>query len=82
MECTISSNPHGTAKIVSVVKGRILDVIVGIGKKYNSANRGKIFSVELSDNNAKSLYVPDGYAHGFLVLSRRSDSRLSSNKSF
>ena len=62
-------HPHGTAKIVSVVKGRILDVIVGIGKKYNSANRGKIFSVELSDNNAKSLYVPDGYAHGFLVLS-------------
>lgn len=62
-------HPYGAAKIVSVVKGRILDVIVGIGGKFNAQNRGKIFSVELSENNAKSLYVPDGYAHGFLVLS-------------
>jgi dTDP-4-dehydrorhamnose 3,5-epimerase len=61
--------PYGAAKIVSVVKGRILDVIVGIGGNFNTKNHGKIFSVELSDTNAKSLYVPDGYAHGFLVLS-------------
>jgi dTDP-4-dehydrorhamnose 3,5-epimerase len=61
--------PYSAAKIVSVVKGRILDVIVGIGGKFNTRNRGKIYSVELSDTNAKSLYIPDGYAHGFLVLS-------------
>lgn len=62
-------HPYGAAKIVSVVKGKILDVIVGIGAKFDIRNRGKIFSVELSDSNSKSLYVPDGYAHGFLVLS-------------
>ena len=61
--------PYEVAKIVSVVKGRILDVIVGIGGKFNTRNRGKIFSVELSESNSKSLYVPEGYAHGFLVLS-------------
>lgn len=61
--------PYGSAKIVSVVKGRILDVIVGIGGKFNTRNRGKVYSIELSDSNEKSLYVPDGYAHGFLVLS-------------
>ena len=62
-------HPHGVAKIVSVVKGQILDVIVGVGGPYNEWNKGNVFSVELSANNNKSLYVPDGYAHGFLVLS-------------
>jgi dTDP-4-dehydrorhamnose 3,5-epimerase len=61
--------PYGAAKIVSVVKGSILDVVVGVGGKFNTRNRGKIFSVELSQSNKKSLYIPDGYAHGFLVLS-------------
>ena len=61
--------PHGAAKIISVVKGKVLDVIVGLGEDANKNNRGETFSIELSDSNAKSLYVPDGYAHGFLVLS-------------
>lgn len=61
--------PYGCAKIVNVVKGQILDVIVGIGGKNNLENKGKIFSIVLSHENKKCLYVPDGYAHGFLVLS-------------
>jgi dTDP-4-dehydrorhamnose 3,5-epimerase len=64
--------PYSAAKIVSVVKGTILDVIVGIGNESNKRNRGKVFAIELSENNRKSLFVPDGYAHGFLVLSEES----------
>ena len=62
--------PYSSAKIVSVVKGNILDVVVGVGGKFNSKNKGKVFSIELSQSNQKSLYIPDGYAHGFLVLSQ------------
>ena len=61
--------PYGCAKIVSVVKGEIIDVIVGVGGASNERNKGKFFSVNLSDRNRKSLFVPNGYAHGFLVLS-------------
>ena len=63
------SYPHGCAKIISVVKGSVLDVVVGIDGKFNARNRGKFLVVELSAENKKCLYVPDGYAHGFLVLS-------------
>lgn len=61
--------PHGGAKILSVVKGRILDVVLGVGGKYNRHNTGKFFSVVLSADDNESLYVPEGYANGFLVLS-------------
>lgn len=61
--------PHGCAKIMSVVKGKILDVMVGLGSDHNRHNKGKFFSVELSADNNDSIYVPDGYANGFLVLS-------------
>lgn len=60
--------PHGTAKLVSVVKGKIMYVVVGIGGKFNTRNYGKTFSAVLSQNNSKSLYIPDGYAHGFKCL--------------
>lgn len=55
------------AKLVRVVKGRVLDVAVDIRK--NSSTYGKHFSVELTENNKKQLFVPRGFAHGFVVLS-------------
>ena len=63
--------PFGHAKLVSVLEGEILDVIVGIGGMFNTRNRGKYFSTILSDENRKTLFIPDGYAHGFLCLSDR-----------
>ena len=55
-------------KFVSVVKGKILDVVVDCRKK--SKTYGKYFKVMLSDKNCKSLYIPAGFAHGFLTLSK------------
>ncbi|WP_299062405.1 dTDP-4-dehydrorhamnose 3,5-epimerase [uncultured Polaribacter sp.] len=54
------------AKLVRVVKGRILDVTVDARK--NSVTYGKAFSVELSGENNKQLLVPRGFLHGFSVL--------------
>jgi len=55
-------------KFVSVIKGKILDVVVDCRKK--SKTYGKYFKVILSDKNCKSLYIPAGFAHGFLTLSK------------
>ena len=55
-------------KIVSVLKGMIFDVAVDLRK--NSKTFGKVFSCILSEKNSKSLYIPSGFAHGFLTLSK------------
>lgn len=54
------------AKLVRVVKGRILDVVVDVRKESKSF--GNVFSIELSANNNKQLFVPRGFLHGFSVL--------------
>ena len=58
--------PYTETKIVSCVKGRILDVAVDI--RQNSPTFLQWYSVELSEDNNKSLYIPDGFAHGFQTL--------------
>ena len=58
---------YAQAKLVRVVKGTVLDVVVDIRK--NSSTFGEHFSIELSENNKKQLFVPRGFAHGFIVLS-------------
>ncbi len=58
---------HVQAKLVRVLKGKVLDVIVDI--RSHSKTYGQTFSIELSDENQKQLYVPHGFAHGFSVLS-------------
>jgi len=57
--------PQG--KLVRVLKGRVYDVAVDLRK--NSKTYGKHFGITLSEENKKMFYIPEGFAHGFLVLS-------------
>ena len=61
-----SKNSQG--KFVSVIKGKIFDVVVDLRK--NSKTYGKKLTSILSDKNSKSIYVPPGFAHGFCGLSK------------
>ena len=72
--------PAAQAKLVSVVKGRIIDAIVDI--RVGSPGYGKWFSVELSEHNRKSLFVPEGFAHGFQVLSDEADVHYKCSAEF
>jgi dTDP-4-dehydrorhamnose 3,5-epimerase len=64
-------NPKAQAKLVTVFDGKIFDVAVDIRK--NSPTYGKWVSEILSCENHKSLYIPEGFAHGFCVLSKEAD---------
>jgi len=59
--------PRGMTKLLRVTFGKILDVVVDIRKE--SKTYGRHFSIELNAENKKQLYVPRGFAHGFVVLS-------------
>ncbi len=60
------NKPQG--KHISVLKGKIFDVAVDI--RRNSKTFGKYFSTILSNENCRSIYIPPGFAHGFLTLSK------------
>ena len=58
--------PYAQGKLVRVIKGAALDVVVDIRK--NSPTYGHHFSLELTEYNKTMLWVPEGFAHGFLTL--------------
>ena len=59
--------PQAQSKLVRVLQGKILDVVVDL--RTGSPAFGKSFSVELSSENKKQIFIPKGFAHGFSVLS-------------
>ena len=61
------TEPHAQDKLVRCIKGQILDVAVDIRK--NSPTFGKYVSEILSEDNKNMLFIPKGFAHGFVVLS-------------
>lgn len=63
----IQRGEFAQSKLIRVLQGRILDVAVDVRK--DSPSYGKSFSIELSSDNKKQLFVPKGFLHGFSVLS-------------
>ena len=65
----LQNDPHGQAKLIRVVQGRIYDVAVDL--RADSPSYGEWFGVELSAENHSQLFLPKGFAHGYSVLSER-----------
>lgn len=60
-------NPHSQSKLVSVIRGAVWDVAVDLRK--NSPTFGQWYGVELTEDNHTQFLIPQGFAHGFSVLS-------------
>lgn len=58
---------HPQGKLVRVIKGEVFDVAVDLRK--DSSTFGKWYGIRISEENKKQFYIPEGFAHGFLVLS-------------
>lgn len=58
---------HPQGKLIRVIRGNVFDVAVDL--RIGSSTYGKWFGIELSEENKKQIYIPEGFAHGFLVLS-------------
>jgi dTDP-4-dehydrorhamnose 3,5-epimerase len=63
--------PHAQGKLVRVIQGEVLDIAVDI--RESSPTCGQYITEILSSENKKQLYIPEGFAHGFLTLSDTSE---------
>lgn len=64
-------SPHAQAKLVRVTQGKVFDVVVDL--RTYSETCGKWYGILLSDENKKQLLVPQGFAHGYVVLSKTAE---------
>jgi len=74
------AKPYGQAKLMRCLKGKIFDVVVDLRKESKSF--GKWLRVELSDENNYMLFIPEGFAHGFVVLSEEAELLYKTNREF
>ena len=65
------NNPHAQTKLIRALEGSILDVVADL--RVGSPTWGKVFAIELSAANKKQLLVPQGFAHGYSVLSETAE---------
>ena len=72
------SPPHAQAKLVRVIQGEVLDIAVDI--RESSPTCGEYIAEILSSDNKKQLYIPEGFAHGFLTLSDHSEYLYKTTK--
>lgn len=72
--------PNAQCKLVYCPQGAILDVILDIRK--GSKTFGKYVAIELSAENGKSLFIPEGFAHGFMALEDNSITSYLMNRSY
>jgi len=73
-------DPKAQAKLVITIRGKIFDVVVDIRK--DSPTYGKWIGEILSEQNHKLLYIPEGFAHGFCVLSDEADILYKVNQEY
>lgn len=74
------AKPKAQAKLVRCSKGKIYDVVVDLRK--DSKTFGKYLRVELSEENCYMLFIPEGFAHGFVVLSDEAELLYKTNTEF
>lgn len=67
------NNPKSQAKLMRCTKGKIMDVVVDMRK--GSPSYKKWLNIELSEENKKQLYIPKGFAHGFLTLTENVEAQ-------
>ena len=65
---TFSKDKFPQGKYLTVLKGEILDIAVDL--RINSKTFGKHFKINLSEKNGKSIFIPPGFAHGFVGLKK------------
>jgi len=63
--------PHAQGKLVKVIRGKVIDFALDI--RQSSPTFGKYISVVLSSDNKKQLFIPEGFAHGFLTITEESE---------
>ena len=74
------ASPKQQTKLVRCSKGKIFDIAVDLRK--NSKTFGKYVKVELSEENKHMLFIPEGFAHGFVVLSDEAELIYKTNTEF
>lgn len=74
------AKPEAQAKLVRCIKGKIFDVVVDL--RLNSKTYGKWAKAELSGENNYMLFIPEGFAHGFVVISDEAELLYKTNTEF